>query len=212
MTPDTASHADPELVRKPHTSRGGKEFDRITPPPRQRVDARPAEASDIPALLRHAERAMGVSLASETSVARILRAHLDSLWSFWTAGRLVGGFAMLMLNAHGLEDLMQDRIDLANPPVDVLAPPGQRPAAIYVWAVLGAAAASEGIARVIFRLRQHPYERSDVFALPATGDGLRFMRGLGFRPVPGHRRSLHRYVRFANRVQSSGVRHEWVKA
>jgi hypothetical protein len=25
------------------------------------------------------------------------------------------------------------------------------------------------------------------------------MRGLGFRPVPGHPRSLHHYLRFANR-------------
>jgi len=212
MTPDTASHAGKESGRVSHPGRPGKEFDRVTPPPRLRVEARPAKTSDIPALLHHAERAIGVSLAAEAPVARVMRAHPDSLWSFWTGGRLVGGFAMLMLNSQGLEALVQDRIDLADPPADVLAVPGQRPAAIYVWAVLGAAAASEGIARVIFRLRQHPYERSDVFALPATGDGLRFMRGLGFRPVPGHPRSLHRYVRFTNRVQSSGVRHEWVKA
>lgn len=105
-----------------------------------------------------------------------------------------------MLNRHGVEALIGDALDLGDPPTSVFAAPGDRPAGIYVWALLrSSAVAAEGIARVIVRLQQFPYERSDLFALPATPDGLRFMRGLGFRPVPGHPRSLHHYLRFANR-------------
>ena len=93
-----------------------------------------------------------------------------------------------MLNRLGLEALIGDALDLGDPPTSVLAAPGDRPAGIYVWALLrSSAVAAEGIARVIVRLQQFPYERSDLFALPATPDGLRFMRGLGFRPVPGIR-------------------------
>jgi hypothetical protein len=107
-----------------------------------------------------------------------------------------------MLNRRGVEALIGDALDLGDPPTSVLAAPGDRPAGIYVWALLrSSAVAAEGIARVIVRLQQFPYERSDLFALPATPDGLRFMRGLGFRPVPGHPRSLHHYVRFANRQE-----------
>jgi hypothetical protein len=143
---------------------------------------------------------MGVTLAPAITVARIARAHPDSLWGFWRHDCFVGGFAFLMLNRRGVEALLGDAIDLADPPPSVLAAPGDRPAAIYVWALLrSSAVAAEGIARVIVRLQQFPYERSDLFALPATPDGLRFMRGLGFRPIPGHPRALHHYVRFANR-------------
>jgi len=98
-----------------------------------------------------------------------------------------------------------DTIDLSDPPASVFAAPGDRPGGIYVWALLrSSAVAAEGIARVIVRLQQFPYERSDLFALPATPDGLRFMRGLGFRPVAQHPRALHRYVRVANRKDDWG--------
>lgn len=202
MTFAAAYHATGRIgPGSPNSDRRSKEFDLVTLPPRQRVDARPAVPRDIPLLLDYAEAAMGIPLASAATVARITCAHPDSLWSFWRHGRLVGGFAVLMLNAEGLKALLADEIDLGDPPADLLASPGLRPAAIYVWAILGAAIASEGIARVIVRLQQYPYELADVFALPATADGLRFMRGLRFRLMPGHPRQLHRYLRLANRFQ-----------
>ena len=189
-----------------------KEFDLVSLPPRQRVEAARAQASDIGALLANAETAMGVSLAPEATIARIMRAHPDTLWTFKRNGRLIGGFAFLMLNANGLAALLADKLDLSDPPISVLAASEASPAGIYVWALLGSAVGSEGIARVIVRMQHQPYRRSDLFALPATEDGLRFMRGLGFVPVPGHPRSLHRYARLANRVQSSEERHEYVNA
>lgn len=191
----------------------GKEFDLVTLPMRQRVDARRGQIGDIPLLLRYAEAAMGVALAPEATVARIACAHPDSVWSFWRHDRLVGGVALLMLNSRGVAALLDDSFDLRDPPSALFAAAGQRPAAIYVWAILGAAVASEGIAHAIVRLQQYPYERADLFALPATDDGLRFTRGLGFHLVPEHPRELYRYVRLANRKQSGGEEfHEYFSA
>lgn len=202
MAMNAAHRAREAGFSAPQHERGvAKEFDRVTAPPRRRVDAQRSAASDIPELLRDAEVAMGISLAQKDTVERIVEAHPDSLWSFRRNGRLVGGFAMLMLNSSGLTALLNDSIDLKDPPAILLTTFGQQPAAIYVWAVFGPFAHSEGIARVIERLQRPPYGQSDVYALPATADGLRFMRRLGFCPVAGHRRSLHRYVRLANRVQ-----------
>lgn len=182
-----------------------KEFDDVTLPAAQRVEAKRVRVADIPLLLGQGESRMGVALAPAITVARIARAHPDSLWAFWRHDRFVGCFAFLMLNRRGVEALLDDTIDLSDPPASVLALPGDRPAGIYVWALLrSSAVAAEGIARVIVRLQQFPYERSDLFALPATPDGLRFMRGLGFRPVPEHPRALHRYVRVANRKDEWG--------
>lgn len=179
-----------------------REFDEVTLPAGQRVEARRVRIGDLPLLLGQGAAGMGVALAPAVTVARIARAHPDSLWGFWRHDHFVGGFAFLMLNRRGVEALIGNALDLGDPPTSVLAAPGDRPAGIYVWALLrSSAVAAEGIARVIVRLQQFPYERSDLFALPATPDGLRFMRGLGFRPVPEHPRSLHHYVRFANRQE-----------
>ncbi len=213
MASNVAYRAPDDGPRVSRHSWRGKEFDFVNLPPRQRVEARRGQIHDIPLLLHYAEAAMGVSLASEATVARIACAHPDALWSFWRHGRLVGGVALLMLNSRGLRALLDDRFDLDDPPPSILASAGQRPAGIYVWAVLGAAIASEGIAHAIVRLQQYPYERSDLFALPATDDGLRFTCGLGFRLVPEHPRPLYRYVRLANRTQPSGEEfHEYFSA
>jgi hypothetical protein len=201
-----------ENASRPRGTWRGKQFDLVTLPPRQRVEACRARIGDLAALLHNAEAAMGVSLASEATVARIALAHPDTLWTFRRNDRVVGGFAFLMLNEAGLSALFADRLDFGNPPLEFLQPPGRRPAAIYVWAILGSAVGSEGIARVIVRMQQYPYERADLFALPATDDGLRFMCGLGFRPVPGHPRSLHRYVRLANRMKFNEENHECASA
>lgn len=192
---------DPRISRRDGWR--AKEFDRVTAPARHRVTARRAQISDIPLLLRYAEAAIGVSLAPQSTIARIACAHPDALWGFWRHDHLAGGVALLMLNAGGLAALLTDRINLDDPPPAVLANAGERPAAIYVWAILGAAIASAGIAQVIVRLQRPPYELADVFALPATDDGLRFTRGLGFHLVPGHPRPLYRYVRLSNRTQQS---------
>jgi hypothetical protein len=185
----------------------GKEFDLVALPPRQRVDAGPITTADIPNLLRIAGAAMGVSLASEDVVTRIACAHPHAVWSFRRNERVVGGVALLMLNASGLAALLQDSFDLNDPPAALMVAPGERPAAIYVWAILGVAFASEGIAHAIIRLQQPPYEQADLYAMPATDAGLRFTCGLGFTLVPGRSRPLYRYVRLANRVHtgSEGV-------
>ncbi len=173
-------------------------------PLRPRVEVKRGQICDIPLMLRLGEAAIGVSLASEATVARIANAHPDALWSFWRRDRFVGGTALLMFNAEGLAALLLDQIDLGDPPTGVLANPGEPPAAIYVWAMLGGAMAAEGIAHVFVRLQQEPYQRSDIFGLPTTADGERFQRSFGMRAVPGHPRSLHRYVRLANRKQLVG--------
>ena len=204
MGSDAAQRArDTENIGPQHDVYARHEFDLVQAPERVRVQARQANSSDIPMVLRAAEAAIGAPLADETVVRDLVRAHPDTVWVFWRNGLIVGGVALLMLNATGIARLIANRIDLKRPPVDLLAPPGHPPAAIYVWALLGRLTHAEGVSRVIVRLQQPPYRQSDMFALPATADGLRFLHRLGFRLVPNDQRSLYRYVRLANRTQSA---------
>ena len=68
-----------------------KEFDDVTLPAAQRVEAKRVRIADIAVLLGQGEAGMGVALAPAITVARIARAHPDSLWGFWRHDCFVGG-------------------------------------------------------------------------------------------------------------------------
>ena len=199
----------PNLVHSPRDgtvsatqNRPGRlgEFDEVTLPAGQRVEARRVRIGDIPLLLGQGEAGMGVALAPAITVARIARAHPEL-----ALGVLAPRPLRRRLRLSDAQSPRRRGADRRCPrprrSADVGSCRSRRPASgnLCLGLVASSAVAAEGIARVIVRLQQFPYERSDLFALPATADGLRFMRGLGFRPVPGHPRSLHHYLRFANR-------------
>jgi hypothetical protein len=201
MLPDTTVFAGAELICPPRTSeKATKEFDLVPLPPRRRLVVGQAKNNEIRPLLRTAEVAIGSALAPESVVARVALAHPDSLWTFRKADQIVGGAALLTLNALGLHALLAGELDLGDPPTSFLARPADAPAAIYVWAILGPLIAVEGIAYVIRRLQSDPYRFADIYAIPQTRDGMRFTLGLGFHRVPNHPQDLFRYVRLANRA------------
>jgi hypothetical protein len=177
-----------------------KEFDRIVAPAAGQTAVRRATAGELGRSLRVVAGAVKCTTASEEVLKRVINEQEDTLWTFTRDEQLVGCFAMLMLNKAGQEALLRDAIDVLDPPSNFLVPTGAEPAAIYVWAVVGRSLAADGIAKVIVRLQSGPYKFADVYACPATRDGLRFMRKLGFEPVPGHPRNLFQYVRLANRL------------
>ena len=111
----TAFASDRASCARSPARRAPKEFDHVRAPRRPRLEVRRAEPSDIPQLLRSAEAEIGMALAPERTVAAVAAAHPDALWAFRRAGRVVGGFAMLMLDKAGLRELLADRIDCDNP-------------------------------------------------------------------------------------------------
>jgi len=137
--------------------------------------------------------------ATRDVVARVVAQNPDSLWVVVREGLLVGCSAFMMLNDYGLSALISGDIDMRDPAPSYLTPAGEKPAAIYVWALASPSVAADGIAKIIMRLQSPPYERADLYASPATSAGLRFLRALGFEPIPGHPRNLFRYIRLVNR-------------
>ena len=182
-----------------------RDFDQVVPPRFGRTVARRARPGEIGATMATASTAIiRMQAATRDVVARIASQNQDSLWVFIREGVLVGCAAMLMLNATGLAALISGEIDIRDPAPSYLTAAGGRPAAIYVWALASPSVAADGIAKIILRLRAPPYERADIYASPATRAGLRFSRGLGFEPMPGHPRNLLRYIRQINREHQFG--------
>lgn len=182
-----------------------KDFDRVMPPRFSRTVARRARPGEIGATMATATNAINrMRAATRDVVARVVSQNPDSLWVFTREGLLVGCSALMMLNADGLAALLSGHIDIRDPAPAYLTPAGDRPAAIYVWALASPLVAADGIAKIIMRLQAPPYERADLYASPATSAGLRFTRALGFEPIPGHPRNLFRYIRLVNREHQFG--------
>jgi hypothetical protein len=182
-----------------------RDFDLVVPPRFGRTVARRARPGEIGPTMAAAATAIDhMRAATRDVVARVASQNPDSLWVFIREGLLVGCSAMMMLNEDGLEALLSGAIDIRDPAPAYLTAAGDRPAAIYVWALASPSVAADGIAKIIFRLQFPPYERADVYASPATKAGLRFTRALGFEPIPGHPRNLFRYIRLVNRQHQFG--------
>jgi hypothetical protein len=189
-----------ELLCAPQRAPRLRDFDRVVAPRFGRTVARRARRGEIGTSLVTVSNAIhDMRSAPRDVVARVVAQNPDSLWVFVRQGLLVGCSALMMLNDHGLSALLSGDIDRRDPAPSYLTPAGERPAAIYVWALASPSVAADGIAKIIMRLQSPPYERADLYASPATRAGLRFLRALGFEPIPGHPHNLFRYIRLVNR-------------
>ncbi len=122
-----------------------------------------------------------------------------SIQRFGRPGRIVGLYAMLFLNDRGLAALLDGRFEGTNPQFDHLAQADRKPAAIYSWLVACPGRAAAGIGNVSAMLQGERYYDVDLYASPATPEGLRILRGTGHLPVTSYPDGLHRYVRIVNR-------------
>ena len=162
------------------------------------IDASPAQPHELPAMIALARAAVpGVAVETAT-VERVYRQHPQGLFPFRCSGRIAGGMAFLFLNEDGLDRLLLDELDFSDPDPAVLTPPGETPAALYVWALAARGRAAGGIANVSVYLRREPFALADYYAQPSTAQGLRALQQLGFESTNSFQRSLWTYRRHRN--------------
>jgi hypothetical protein len=123
----------------------------------------------IPAIINACEIACKIHLHDRGSVLAVIRDK-----------RIVGTVACLYLNITGLAQLRSGTFSFGAPKVDVLALPGESPAAIYAWALCLPATTIGAIGNVMHWFQRPLYRQADVFARPGTTGGMRFMRDTGF--------------------------------
>jgi hypothetical protein len=186
----------------------------VPPPPRELdLAAVPAAAStivvrarshDVHLLVEAARALIGGKLAEEEVVRRVWSKQPDSLWAFFQDERMVGGFAMFMLNAAGAEALLAGNLDASEPGDEYLAGSDETPHGIYLWAIAHSGA-SDGVLKMFTRLHAPPYNSATIYGAPVTRSGREFLRKWGFVPVPDGPPNLFQYIRRANRpIQHGG--------
>jgi hypothetical protein len=117
-----------QLLRAPHPEGGAVLFGRALP-------------DELPVL--HALALKEIGRTANLSVLQSVHRHnLDSLWTILREedetgpARIAGLHAYLHLNSAGYATLQAGAFDACDPALAFLAGAGERPAAIYVWAVV----------------------------------------------------------------------------
>jgi len=146
-----------------------------------------------------------VDLADFARIRSVVTVDRMQVQLFYRFKRLVGLYAMLFLNSSGRNALLTGNFDGIRPKLSFLASKNEVPAAIYSWMVICPGRAAAGIGNVSAILNTHRYRRADLFARPATPEGLRILRGTGHQPVTADPNGLYRYTRLANRRMARDI-------
>lgn len=138
-------------------------------------------------LFDEAQRQIGQVARAEV-VGAVAAHHPDSLWAIARKRsfdpqrpRGEGFVALLMLNRQGLGALAQGTLNCLEPPLAMLARPGERPAGIYFWAVFAPRTLAPAVTLVLKKLTEPPYAGVPLYARAATSDGARFIELLAFK-------------------------------
>ena len=139
-------------------------------------------------VLEKASRAIK-GLAGSGDVQRVAAHNPDCLWAIARRSRhsikeirSEGFVAFLMLNAAGRERLLNHTLNTSVPNQEFLAAQSEKPAAIYVWALYAPGMIAAGIPLVFEKISSPLYKDVALYARPATDNGQRFLKAIGFVP------------------------------
>jgi hypothetical protein len=92
----------------------------------------------------------------------------------------IGYYGFLHLNAEGQERLEDGSFDALHPPFGQLAKEGERPAVIYVWALVAKKVARLATPLIAKALGKDRYGGVPIYAKASTFGGLSTIKGYGF--------------------------------
>ena len=174
-------------------------FDRLAPTVETRV--RRAKTNELAGLARLARDMIPGANVSDQTLKALCSRDRDTVFAFLRGRKVIGGAAFLYLNYRGHDALVLDEIDLHDPDPVYLAAPGEKPDAIYLWAIAGAGRSALGHVAKIFAGSR--YGSADLYTRPVTDAGIRLMTGLGFRPSLSWSPDLWVYHRLGHESSAS---------
>jgi predicted GNAT family N-acyltransferase len=143
-------------------------------------------ANELQTLYQMTLDAIGQQVAT-FDVVRSVYTH--NPFSFWAICRssdrtrknptVAGYWSCLPLNSAGHVALLAGQLDRANPDLNLLARAGEKPAALYIWAIVAKKLSVLGGSLVARAMGMADYEHMPLYGLVATQAGLRSLKNYG---------------------------------
>ena len=168
--------------------------------PIQSIEVAVVGSSDLDSVVALARREVAGVRVKDAAVARVYRHNPVSIFAFRRGGKIVGSVAYLYLTEEGLDRLLLNAIDFADPEIAILSPPSMQPSAIYFWALVARGHVGAGLGGTNAWTCASPYARANYYARPSSDDGRRFVQRYGFERMQGYQQDLWRYQRLCNRA------------
>lgn len=155
-----------------------------------RVWVRPPESNEIRDLHRLLHTEISPQAGTLETMTRVFAHNRDCFWLIEhrapqsESPKIIGFYAFLPLTAEGHAALRAHTLDTADPPLSALAPFGDAPAAVYIWAIL-ARRLTRRLDPVISRAMGWRYAGAPLYARVTTADGLKSGVGAGSASVSG---------------------------
>lgn len=148
------------------------------------INVTPVTAVEIPELHGYIANVLGNGIASVDTVRAV---HAKQGFSIWkvadSKGKISGVFALLYLNAEGLQAVQDEDFDAANPDMSHLAEQPQDVVAIFAWCFVLRGKAKAALLKVATWLDLCGWNECPIFTNPVTPQGSRLAEALGFQPV-----------------------------
>jgi hypothetical protein len=152
------------------------------------VFVRMAREDEIEALHQLTVGQIGQQVAPLEAMQDVYRHNPETLWVIFRSptgdhsqAQLAGYYGFLHLNAAGLEALEARTLTPRKPDLSLLAEAGERPAAVYVWAIVARRLAMLTVPLIGKGLGVKRYGGLPFYATAATMGGLNGLKGYGFR-------------------------------
>ncbi len=162
---------------------------------RRGVYAQPASQADIQALHAMLDARLTQPIASPDAACAVQQARPNSIWSIHAQDGLIGGVAFLPLNGLGLYNLIYGRLNLQEPDIESIAVRSERPAILYLWAMVARGSGIVGLSDILDFLDTQAFRHVDIWTRPVSQGGERLAIKLGFEPFGQGNHVFYKYDR-----------------
>ena len=175
-----------------------------------RVWVRPPGLAEIRLLHELLVAEISPQAGTRETMVRVFAHNSDSFWliehlaSGSEAPKIAGFYAFLPLTAEGLAALEAHTLNTADPPLQALAPFGEAPAAVYVWAIV-ARRLTRTLDRVIARAMGLRYAGVPLYARVATAEGLQSGIRAGSTSISNTEIAMGSLIRLPARSRGSAL-------
>lgn len=141
--------------------------------------------------IEHIHELTQTQIAAHTAPLPVIKAvykhNADCVWGIYHSPdasrenlRFMGYYSFLHLNAAGLAALQKGELNGRNPDLSMIVPYGQRPAALYVWAVVARRITRFTIPLIARALGPELYGGLPIYTTAGTLGGLSAVKHYGF--------------------------------